>query len=88
MTIALERDGEMQVCESNAVSQYWPINGIQCSPYEEWIEMAHYANFNFVWVPIDPAIQFDVEKANQYIDSVYGVDYGFEVLLMGWIDNQ
>lgn len=86
MTIAVERNGIMHVCESNAKGQYWPINGIQCSPYDDWIEMANTASHHYVWAPIDPEITFDVEKANQYIDKILGVDYGFEVILMGWID--
>ena len=32
-TVAMWKDGELFVCESNAKSGYWPINGIQCNKY-------------------------------------------------------
>ena len=28
------KEDELFICESNAISGYWPINGIQCNPYE------------------------------------------------------
>ena len=28
-----------QICESNALSPYWPTNGIQCNPYLDWLEV-------------------------------------------------
>ena len=28
------KEDELFICESNAKSGYWPINGIQCNPYE------------------------------------------------------
>lgn len=51
-----------------------------------WIKWAKKAGYNFVWAPLDPSIKFDVDKANKFIDSVIGVDYGYEVLLTSWID--
>ena len=32
-TVAMWKDSELFVCESNAKSGYWPINGIQCNKY-------------------------------------------------------
>ena len=32
-TVAMWKDTELFVCESNAKSGYWPINGIQCNKY-------------------------------------------------------
>lgn len=43
MVIAIERDGVMNICESQAKSTYWPINGIQCNKYEDWVRMANEA---------------------------------------------
>ena len=28
------KEDELFICESNAKTGYWPINGIQCNPYE------------------------------------------------------
>ena len=41
-----------------------------------------------MWAPLDKSIKFDEEKANQFIDSVIGVDYGYEVVLTGLIDTE
>lgn len=49
--------------------------------------MAREADYNFVWSPIDRSLNFDLEKANKFIDSMMGVDYGFEVLLVSLIDS-
>jgi len=49
--------------------------------------MAREADYNFVWAPIDRSLDFDLEKANKFIDSMIGVDYGFEVLLVSLIDD-
>ena len=46
----------MHVCESNTKDTDWPINGIQCNKYEDWISMAHAGEYNFIWVPIDRTI--------------------------------
>ena len=49
--------------------------------------MAREADYNYVWVPIDRSLEFDEEKANALIDELYGVDYGFQIVIMGWIDT-
>ena len=49
--------------------------------------MARAADYNFVWAPIDRSIPFDEQKANAHVDALEGVDYGFQVLLTGWIDT-
>lgn len=87
VAIAIRRDNKLMVCEAQAKSPYWPINGVQCNPYKEWIRMAREADYNFVWSPIDRSLNFDLEKANKFIDSMMGVDYGFEVLLVSLIDS-
>ena len=40
-----------------------------------------------MWTPLDPAIPFDNEKALEFANSVMGLDYGYEVLLVGVIDT-
>jgi len=40
-----------------------------------------------LWAPLDRSIYFDIDKANAFIDTVIGVDYGFEILLTGWLDT-
>ena len=32
--VALWREEELLVCESNAATPYWPDNGIQCCPWK------------------------------------------------------
>ena len=49
--------------------------------------MARNADYNYVWVPLDRSIVFDEKKANDFIDSLLGVDYGYEVLLTGLLDT-
>lgn len=49
--------------------------------------MAYDAKFMFVWAPIDRSIQFDEEAAWEFVESLLGVDYGYPVLLTGWIDT-
>lgn len=87
MTIAIMRNGEMQICESNAKTEFWPVNGVQCNRYEDWINYAQNAEYQFLWAPLDRSIHFDIDKANAFIDTVIGVDYGFEILLTGWLDT-
>lgn len=40
-----------------------------------------------LWAPLDRSIEFDEDSANAFIDAHLGVDYGYEVLLIGWIDT-
>lgn len=77
----------MHVCESTASRPDWPVNGIQCTPYNQYIEMMHKAGERFVWAPLDPNIPFDNEASVKFVKSVLGVDYGFEVILTEWIDT-
>ena len=51
--------------------------------------MAEKADFNLVWVPLSPEsrAKFNETAANAYIDTMLGIDYGYETLLTGWIDT-
>ena len=44
---------QLYLCESNAKSPYWPINGIQCNTYEDWMEQGRKNGYNVVWAPLD-----------------------------------
>lgn len=35
---ALWIDGELYICESTVVDSYWPTNGIQKTPYRQWLK--------------------------------------------------
>jgi hypothetical protein len=49
--------------------------------------MATDAGYNYIWLPIDRSLNFDEAEANKFIDSLLGVEYGFPVVLTGWIDT-
>lgn len=88
-TVALEIDGSMHICESTAKDSYWPVNGIQCTPYAQWVDMANAAGYNVVHAPLSEEYRakFDVDKAVTFVKSVLGLDYGYHNMLWGWIDT-
>jgi hypothetical protein len=51
--------------------------------------MAENADYNLVWVPLsdENRAKFNETAANEFIDTMLGIDYGYEVMLMGWIDS-
>jgi len=51
--------------------------------------MAKKADFNVLWVPLsdENRKKFNETSANKYVDFMYGIDYGYESMLMGWIDT-
>jgi len=87
--VALWRDDELFICESNAVSPYWPVNGIQCNPYHDWLEYGGDNGYNTVWAPLekDKSDALNITAAWEFVDSMLGVDYGYEVVLMGLLDT-
>jgi len=38
--ITLWVDNELYVCESTTNSAYWPVNGVQITPWDQWINQA------------------------------------------------
>ena len=88
-TTALWIDGELYICESTAVSSYWPVNGIQKTPYLTWLKQAEQAGFNVVHAPLNSAVRalFDEAAAVEFFRSVEGVDYGYNNMLWGWLDT-
>ena len=84
-----ETEDDLFICESTVLSAYWPIaNGIQCNPYNVWIEQAKIMDDNVVWAPLSPENRekFNEHGAWDYIDAVLGNDYGWEVVVMGLLD--
>ena len=80
---------QLYLCESNAKSPYWPINGIQCNSYEDWMEQGRQNGYNVVWAPLDRKLVsiFNATSAWNFIDNHLGIDYGWEVVLMGLLDT-
>jgi len=80
----------LHVCESTALDAYWPRNGIQCTPYRQWIAQAEAAQFNVLLAPLSPTHRaaFDTKKAIAFFKSIEGNDYGFANMLMGWLDTR
>jgi len=87
--VAMWRDLELYLCESNAFSPYWPVNGVQCNRYEEWTQYALGADYNVVWAPMEQSINdgMNMTKAWEFVDSMIGIDYGYEVVLTGLLDT-
>ena len=51
------------------------------------MEYGKNANYNTVWVPLseENAALFDETKAWAFIEEHMGIDYGWEVVLTGWL---
>ena len=87
--IAVRKAGDLFICESNAKSPYWPVNGIQCNSFDDWMEYGRRNDYNVVWAPLSRNLSrsFNETSAWEFIDAHLGVDYGWEVVLMGWLDS-
>eukprot|EP01101_Sappina_pedata_P000611 TRINITY_DN10808_c0_g1_i1.p1 TRINITY_DN10808_c0_g1~~TRINITY_DN10808_c0_g1_i1.p1 ORF type:complete len:556 (+),score=249.71 TRINITY_DN10808_c0_g1_i1:125-1792(+) len=88
-TVALEIDGELNICESTVTDVYWPTDGVQCTPWPKWLDQARNASFNFVHVPLSPQMKakFNVTAAVDFFKSVEGLPYGYNNFLFGWLDT-
>lgn len=86
--IALRINGVLNICEAQTITPYWPLDGIQCNPYQEWINMAYTADYNAVLLPLKPKYRalFDEKKALRFFQENQGLSYGFFNFLFGWID--
>ena len=85
--IAMWKDDELYIVESQNAA-YWPVLGVQKTPWDEWMKLAHNADYNVVLLPMKEefAAKFDVEKAWAWFDHVVGLDYGFHNFLFVWLD--
>eukprot|EP01126_Amoeba_proteus_P058854 TRINITY_DN7645_c0_g1_i1.p1 TRINITY_DN7645_c0_g1~~TRINITY_DN7645_c0_g1_i1.p1 ORF type:complete len:529 (-),score=93.89 TRINITY_DN7645_c0_g1_i1:153-1739(-) len=88
-TITMWMDGELYVCESTVKSSYWPTNGVQCTLWDEWLDLAEKANYNVVHLPLDPEVAklFSSSDAIKFFKSVAGLPYGFHNQFTGWVDT-
>lgn len=88
-TIAMRIDNKLFICESTTNSAFWPTNGVQCTPYLQWLDQAEKADLNVVHLPLRPDIakKFDLDSAVKFLKSVIGLPYGFHNLFSGWIDT-
>ena len=81
-------DGELYVTESQD-AWYWPTKNIQRTPWKQWIQQAHDASFNVVWVPLkeEARAQWNNDAAVEFFEHSAGLSYGFPNFLWGWIDT-
>ena len=88
-TVAHRINGVLHICESQAKGSYWDVNGIQCTVYKEWISKAKAAGFQVTWAPLSPANRalYNEDAAYTFFKSLEGVNYGYPVLLIGWLDT-
>jgi len=78
----------LHVCESTVNSPFWPVNGVQCTPFDTWRKLYNKATYHVTHAPLSKAARakFNATAALQYFDTVNGVDYGYFNFLFGWID--
>lgn len=88
-TVFLRMGGELYVVESTVKDSYWPTNGVQKTPYLQWLQQAEEASMNLVYTPLTDEYRkkFDETAAAEYFESIEGFDYGYYNFLFGWIDT-
>jgi len=89
VTVAMWMEGELYVMESTVEGVYWPTDGIQKTPYRQWVKQAMQADFHVVHVPLSEAARanFNEEAALDFFRSTEGLEYGYHVMLWGWLDT-
>ena len=88
--IALHNEtGHLHVCESTTKDSYWPVNGVQCTPYARWLKQAREAGHNVVLAPLAEPYRsrFNNTAALRFFRENEALDYGFQSMLWGWIDT-
>lgn len=87
--VAIWEHGQLYVAESTINSSYWPTNGIQRTPYQQWIEQARAAGYSTVHAPLKEEYRstFDESAANAFFHKYEGLEYGYHAMLTGWIDT-
>lgn len=88
-TTALWIDGELYVCESDITSEFWPGDGIQKTPYREWLQLADAADYQVIWAPLTAEARalYNETAAVEFFKANEGFDYGFKTMIWGWIDT-
>ena len=79
----------LHVCESTTTDAYWPNNGIQCTPWAEWLQLCEDSIQNVVHVPMKPEYlaKFNTTAALAFFEAHKAVDYGYQTFLFGWLDT-
>jgi hypothetical protein len=87
--IALWIEDELYVTESTVTSAYWPTNGIQKTPWAQWINQSLAADYQVVHVPLDSAHAqlFNADDALAFFNKIEGMPYGYHNFFFGWIDT-
>eukprot|EP00300_Choanocystis_sp_HF-7_P023849 c25234_g1_i1.p1 GENE.c25234_g1_i1~~c25234_g1_i1.p1 ORF type:complete len:589 (+),score=131.40 c25234_g1_i1:251-1768(+) len=88
-TVAMWEGGQLYVCESTSNGSYWDVNGIQRTPYRDWISAAKAASYSVVHLPLAQKYRdmFNETLAWQFFNNVVGFDYGYYNMLWGWVDT-
>jgi len=86
---ALRINGTLHVCESTTLDAYWPVNGVQCTEWNKWVNLSNAADMNIDWAPLNSKYRsiYNATKAYEFFQTVAGTDYGWENLLYGWVDT-
>jgi len=68
---------------------YWPVGGIQKTPYKQWMEQAERASYFVSHLPLNEEYRnkFNVEAAREFAEGAIGLPYGYHNFLWGWIDT-
>jgi len=79
----------LYVTESTVDDSYWPTDGIQRTPYKQWLKQAREASFNVVHVPLndEAKAKFNETAAREHFFDHEGLEYGYQVMFWGWIDT-
>eukprot|EP00668_Euglena_longa_P046329 GGOE01062014.1.p1 GENE.GGOE01062014.1~~GGOE01062014.1.p1 ORF type:complete len:545 (+),score=114.45 GGOE01062014.1:132-1637(+) len=90
LTTALRLDGKLYVTESTTKDAYWPRDGIQITPWEQWVSQVQKANYHFVWLPLKPEYRqrYNVSRARSILPQFLGSPYGFHNMLWAWVDTE
>jgi len=88
-TVALWIEDELFIVESQD-AWYWPQHGIQRTPFHQWIEWAHNADFNVALLPLNEAARarWNNDAAIQFFKENEGYPYGYHNFLYSWIDTE
>ena len=78
----------LAIYESNAKSAFWPVEGVQKTPFKSWMKQAELAEYNVLLAPLSPeaSAAFDSKKAIEFFKENAGNNYGFLNMLWTWID--
>lgn len=79
---------ELYLVESRSGND-WPHIGVQRNTYEVWIDLIRITGSSVVWLPLSEKYskKFDTKKAWEFFNIRQGLPYGFNNILLGWIDT-